>query len=428
MVSRRNFIKTAGTVPLVLGTSPLAFAEADHESKPDSGPIIKKIVIFTSTGNFYRYIGLNAYGKDKKGFGINRHKRAFKIELSDGTIGLGVFGHVGFKDSTGIKLKQLIGRDILSCYNWKDDRIIGVSSDMTEFFFDTQYSWIESGILDAVGKMKQLPVWKLFGESVRDGIDPYDGTLYFEDIVNDTDARIIGQIGKRIKEDGYRAIKIKLGRPFRWLTGEAGLQRDIDAFIALREAVGYNINIMADANNGYQDQFDLAVRLMKACAPYSMYFMEELFPDNAAQYKDLRNILLEENFYIPIAEGESFREMDELESACRDGVYSYVQPDMPTWGFSNIISAAKIVNKYQHVKLIPHVWQNQIGLIMSLHASKIQSDIIYVEDSRFSQDAFDCTEYIFRNGQWFIPDKPGWGISLAPFYEQFFTKEPLQIS
>lgn len=88
-----------------------------------------------------------------------------------------------------------------------------------------------------------------------------------------------------------------MGRVDKWLPGEAGVERDIEAFIALREAVGNNFNIMADANNGYHDKFDSAIKLLKACAPYHMYFMEELFPDDAEQYAKVRDILAGDNLY-----------------------------------------------------------------------------------------------------------------------------------
>ncbi|MCK5442438.1 MAG: hypothetical protein KAJ23_11145, partial [Maribacter sp.] len=200
------------------------------------------------------------------------------------------------------------------------------------------------------------------------------------------------------------------------------------AFIALREAVGSNFNIMADANNGYRDKFDWAVKLMKKCAPYDMYFMEELFPDNAAQYLKLRDILLEENTFIPIGEGESIQNMDTFSSYFEAGVYNYVQPDMPTCGFSNIMRAAKAAEKYNHVKLIPHVWQSQMGLLMSLHASKIQSNIPFVEDSRYMEHALMANNYLFDDGKWFIPDAPGWGVTLSPNYKQFIEGEPLIIT
>jgi L-alanine-DL-glutamate epimerase-like enolase superfamily enzyme len=292
---------------------------------------------------------------------------------------------------------------------------------MIDLFFNATYSWIESALLDAIGKLKAKPVWKLFGETVRDGIDTYDGTLYFEEIAQGKNVSVIGEIGKRMRSDGYRAIKIKLGRPSKWLPGEAGVQRDIDAFISLREAVGSNFTLMADANNGYADKFDWAVRLMRGCAPYNMHFMEELFPDDAAQYRKLREALLETNFFIPIADGESINDLKIFDSYLSDGVYNYLQPDMHTCGFSNILFFAKKAEPFPHAKVIPHVWQSQVGLIMSLHISKIQKNITYVEDSRYFEHVIIPQGYAFREGQWFLSEKPGWGIEWSPEYKQYVT-------
>lgn len=422
MLSRRHFVKIAGTLPFLPTTESITKDKSFHVQ----GPLIKKISIFNSSGSFYRFIGMNSYDTAPKG--IKGSRKSVLIKFSDGTQGLGTVGYTNITEKIISKIRQLIHQDPFSFYQWEGDQIAAVAPAMQPYFYHTDYAWVESAILDGIGKMKGLPVWKMLGESTREGIDPYDGTLYFEEITNQRDVSLIAEIGKRIKEDGYRAIKIKLGRPSKWLPGEAGVERDIDAFIALREAVGQNFNIMADANNGYEGQFDWAVKLMKACAPYQMYFMEELFPDDAQQYLRLRDALLKENFFIPIAEGENIREMEKFDQYCKDGVYNFIQPDMATCGFSNILRTAQKATKFLHVKLIPHVWQSQMGLIMSLHAAKIQSNIPFVEDSRYAEHAFIPSGYLFKQGQWFIPDKPGWGVELAPDFRQFFTEDEIEIT
>jgi L-alanine-DL-glutamate epimerase-like enolase superfamily enzyme len=412
---RRDFVRTAASlaiVPLILGNSAYGF-----ENVGESGPTIKSITVFKASGNFYRFIGPNSYDKAPKG--INGNRPLVKVTLADGTEGIGVVGYREPNEDVLSKIKSLIGKDPYAFYNWKDDKITGVKDNMIEFFHNAIYSWIESAVLDAIGKLKAKPVWKLFGEPARDGIDTYDGTLYFEEIAQGKDVSIIGEIGKRMKADGYRAIKIKLGRPSKWLPGEAGVQRDIDAFTVLREAVGSNFTLMADANNGYAGQFDWAVKLMRGCAPYNMHFMEELFPDDAVLYRKLRDALLETNFYIPIADGESVNDLKLFDPYLSDGVYNYLQPDMHTCGFSNILAFARKAESYPQTKVIPHVWQSQVGLIMSLHISRIQKNITYVEDSRYFEHAIIPRGYTFRDGQWFIPEKPGWGIEWSPDYRQY---------
>ena len=410
----------AGAVPAITLADKQSMFSWDSRHFTGKGPAIQRIELMNVSGSFYRFVGMNSYDREPKG--INKVQQLAKITLADGTYGLTVVGYTRITDGILSKMKELIGKDPFSFYSWQGERISGVAEGMEPYFYDADYSWIEGAILDAIGKVLQVPIWKLFGDAVKDGIDTYDGTLYFEEISLQEDVNTIADIGRRIKNDGYTAIKMKLGRPSKWLKGEAGVNRDIDVFIALREAVGWNFNIMTDANNGYDGQFEWAVKLMKACAPYEMYWMEELFPEDKSLYLKLRETLLEDGFFIPIAEGENIRHYDQLTSLMRDGVYNYLQPDMRTCGMSNILRMAAAVRKYAHIKLIPHNWQSQMGLIMSLHAAKISTNINFVEDDRFHNHALSLPKYQFKGGQWFVPDEPGWGVTLVPGYEQFVVE------
>ena len=428
MLSRRNFVKTTGLASMTIAGSCLTAKPINQLlEKVEKGPILNSVSVFAGSGSFYRFIGPNSY--DEKPKGIHGHtRRTVLVELSDGTTGMGTVGYVPFNESVLEKIRPLIGQDIFSLYQWSEEKIVGISPIAEKLFLTSEYAWIESAVLDALGKVKQQPVYQLFGESVKEGIDPYDGTLYFADMVQNKGVEVISQIGKRIKQDGYRAVKLKVGRCDKWMLGEAGVERDIEAFIALREAVGNNFSIMTDANNGYKDKLDWALRFLKACAPYNMYFMEELIPDDTATYLKLRAALHEENLHIPIADGESIWSEDMMEvftNYCEAGVYSFIQPDIPTCGFSNILRIARMAEKYPHVRLIPHVWQSQMGLLMSAHVAKIQKNIPFVEDSRYNEHIMLSTGYEFKGGQWFVPEEPGWGVYLAPGYEEYIEEEAI---
>lgn len=428
MLTRRNFFKIAGaTIPAITSLDAAA-GPAQEEGKMHRDkkmPVIKSITAFKSTGNFYRFIGMNAYDTAPKG--INEVNPFIKIELSDGTIGIGPGGYSAPNETVLKDFQPFIGQDPFSFYTWNGDRITGVIPAMQSRFFDRKYAWFEAPLLDAIGKIRQVPVWKLFGDSVRDGLDPYDGTLYFEDIANHTDVNIIADTARRIKNDGYRSIKIKLGRPLKWMPGEAGLNRDIEAFIALREAVGSNFKLLADANNGYKDKFDWALTLVRACAKYDLFFMEELFPKNGELFHKMREALLQENIFMPFTYGESIRDMSVFEQDFKDGIYSYVQPDMASSGMSAILSVSAKAEKYPYVKVMPHVWQNQMGTIMAAHASKIRQNIPTLEDSRYFEHVLNASSMQFRDGQYFLSDKPGWGVELVAEYKQYLVGQEVSI-
>lgn len=161
----------------------------------------------------------------------------------------------------------MIGVSPESMFLWQSDRIAGHAPEFAPQLKDQNNCWFELALLDLVGRLRGKPVYALFKEGLRRGIDAYDRSLYFVDVASGKGAEGVGEVAKAIRADGYRGLKIKVGRPWKWMPGEAGVVRDIEAVIAAREAAGANMNLMADANNGYQDHHDWAVPFLKECSP-----------------------------------------------------------------------------------------------------------------------------------------------------------------
>jgi L-alanine-DL-glutamate epimerase-like enolase superfamily enzyme len=381
-----------------------------------SAPVISKITILQVPGEFRRPVAMNAY--DKQSVGKNGTIRLVRAVLSDGTVGLGVEGYVRINDDGLQFLKGMIGVDPESVFLWEGNFIKGFSPQHSSQMKDERNCWFEMVLLDLVGKLRGRPVYALFGPGVREGIDAYDGSLYFVDVASGKGAEQVGVVAKEIREDGYRGLKIKVGRPWKWMPGDAGVVRDIDAVIAAREAVGFNMNLMADANNGYQGQFDWAVRFLKECSPYRLNWIEEIFPETIDDYTKLHHALQEINADTNVADGESVRDMDSFTPFMQAGLYRYIQPDMRTCGFSKILYAADLAAPYK-VHVAPHNWMSEMGKLACLHASKLRKNIPVVEDDRYHDFALDSSAYVFRDGQWFVPEMPGWGVELCPDYELF---------
>jgi D-galactarolactone cycloisomerase len=403
--SRRYFLMSAAAA----GAARLVSAQS-------RGPVISKITLLQVPGDFVRPVAMNAY--DNKATGKAGHIKLVRVFLSDGTMGLGVEGYVAIREPGLAFLKQMIGVDPQTVFRWQGDRIAGFSPAYEASMRKPENSWFENVLLDLVGKLRGKPVYRLFGDPVKEGVDCYDGSLYFVDIASNRGAEAVGEVAKAIQRDGFRALKIKVGRPSKWMKGEAGVVRDTEVFIAAREAVGWNFNIMADANNGYEGHFDWAVRFLKDCAPYEMYWIEEIFPETVEEYRRLHRALLEVNANTPVAEGENIHMMEEFTPYLEADIYRYIQPDMRTCGFSKILQAADLAAPHR-VKVIPHNWMSQMGKLMSIHAAKIRKNIPLIEDDRFHNFALDASSYQFREGQWTVSERPGWGIDLSGNYDLF---------
>lgn len=377
---------------------------------------ISKITILEVPGEFVRPVAMNAY--DKRPVGKSGQVRLIRILLADGTMGLAVEGYEPIHDDGMKFLKSMIGIRPEAMFLWNGERISGHAPDYAATLADKSNCWFELGLLDLVGKIRRKPVYELFADPVRDRIDAYDGSLYFVDVESGRGAEAVGDVAKDIREDGYRGVKIKVGRPWLWMPDERGVVRDIEAVIAAREAAGRNMNLMADANNGYEHHHDWAIRFITESSPYALTWIEEIFPETLADYTAFHRHLQEVNADTPVADGESVRNMDDFRPFLDAGLYRYIQPDMRTCGFSKVLYAADLARP-KRVNVVAHNWMSELGKIACLHASKIRQNIPLVEDDRYHDVALDASAYEFRDGQWIVPDKPGWGVDLSPDYELF---------
>ena len=71
---------------------------------------------------------------------------------------------------------------------------------------------------------------------------------------------------KRYKNEGYKAMKLRFG----WgpADGAAGMQRNLELVRTVREAVGDDIDVMADAYMGWT--LDYAKRMLPLLEPFQL--------------------------------------------------------------------------------------------------------------------------------------------------------------
>lgn len=428
--SRRTFLRTTLASTALAGLAPRSVWGA--WSRPKASPI-EKITVLRVPGAFYRPIAMNAYDDAPKG--KTGTIRLVRTVLADGTVGLGVEGYDRIDDETVAGLKErMIGTDPLDVYTWEGDRIQSVAPDYQDFLLDSKFAWFESTLLDLAGRLKQRPVHALFGSSVREGVDAYDGTLYFKDVERETGPEVIGELAARIQEDGYRALKMKVGRLQKWMDTKEGLQRDIEAVRAARNAVGSNFNIMADANNGYEGKLQLGLRFLEAVNPHDVYWIEELLPESQQVYSQLRQSMFSEGMDIRTAEGENamwadraaIQQPSDVQTWVENNHFDVVQPDLRTVGFSNALRMADIASQFG-ASLVPHNWQSELGKCMGVHIARLRDNIRFVEDDRWSNYALDTSDYQFREGRWYTPEAPGWGLRLSEHYDRFAEIEEEQV-
>lgn len=139
---------------------------------------------------------------------------------------------------------------------------------------------------DLIGKAAQRPLHQLFG-SCRKKIPVYaSGGLFLPTPIAGLEAE-----AKAFVNAGYRAIKIRLGRK-RW-------QDDVERVAAVRQAIGSDIELMADANQSLS-AVD-ALRLGKELEPFRLAWFEE----PVVTWNDRDSAALTRSFDTPVASGET---------------------------------------------------------------------------------------------------------------------------
>ena len=207
----------------------------------------------------------------------------------------------------------------------------------------TAISAVDIALWDILGKSAKQPVYRLLGGKTKPRIPVYASRLYSVKLSE------LATEARRYKKEGYKAMKLRFG----WgpADGAEGMQRNLDLVRTVREAVGDEIDVMADAYMGWT--LDYAKRMLPLLEPFHLRWLEEpVIPDDIHGYAELKSY-----GRIPISGGEheftlyGFREL--LEARALD----YIQFDTNRVG--GISQARKIaaLAEAHSVPVIPHAGQ-----------------------------------------------------------------------
>jgi D-galactarolactone cycloisomerase len=358
-------------------------------------------------GRFHKFVAMNSYDKAPKGH--TYPQTLVRIATDQGIEGVGVMGYAAATAEFHRSLKSLIGAHPLELYEMKEGRIAGRSPEFAELL--SSYRFLDGALLDLIGKLTGKPVWQLIGKSARERVEVYDGTLYFSDVwFRDRGLRAVVEEAEEAQRKGYRGIKLKLGRGWKWMGKEDGLRRDIEVVRAVRKAIGPQMKLMGDANNGYQKDPERAWRLLAETADANLYMIEEIFPEDVQQYTDLRAKMHQAGLKTLIADGENASNIALFRPYLEPRrLMDILQMDIRTGGLLDNLTLARMAETAGAVS-IPHNWGSQIGGLMGLHLAKAVPNAIAAEDDRSTCDLIIAEGYEFQEGTYSVPEKPGLSI------------------
>lgn len=320
-----------------------------------------------------------------------------RITTDDGASGFGLC------HATRERAAQLVGQPLDALFGER-----GVMADWLEFDFP---------LWDLMGRRAGQPVYALAAACAgRAAQEPqrvpcYDTSLYFDDLDLDSDeaaAALIAAEAREGYERGHRAFKIKVGRGARHLPLEQGTQRDIAIIRAVRGAVGPQLPIMIDANNGYN--LNLAKRVLLETADCGVFWLEEAFHEDAVLYRDLRDWLQAKGLPVLIADGEGQASPDLLAWA-GDGLVDVIQYDIFSYGFTPWLRLGQQLDAIG-VRSAPHHYGRHYGNYVACHLAAAVANFTFVEWDEATTSGLDASGYTLVEGRVHVPATPGFGLAL----------------
>ena len=351
--------------------------------------------------------------KFSQGYCYKRGSVIVEVIGADGTSGFGeCMCH-------GQQPPQLAASFIENCYK---DLVIGENSLDVEVLWEKIYnkvrpfgqqgiainalSGLDIALWDLNGKELGKSVSRLMGGRFREKVTAYatgfyrkaDG-VYPRDAISEALAYV---------EAGFKGMKLKVG----FLP-----EVDIEYIRAVRQAIGFDILLMADFNYAYNQA--IARRIILELEPEKLHFFEEIItPEDIQGYKAIRNLT---SSYI--AAGECMFGKIAMKDWLEQGALDIYQPDLcSSGGFTECKKMASLAQAY-NTMLIPHVWGSGIGLAASLQFisnlantpmadSPVEPLLEYDRSSHpFRLDLIN-DGLVFKDGALQIPDAPGIGVEV----------------
>ena len=303
-----------------------------------------------------------------------------------------------------------------------------VNQRIQEFsYIGMRNGWIETAFWDIVGKTKGAPLWKILG-----GTGGYVYPYMSSGATHGHDQAKVREICTQAMAGGYKGLKLRV-------KGTA-LSPMADYIGAARDAVGDDMDLMVDANQGWpvdlidetpKWDLDFAASFAQRVEQYDLKWLEE--PLNRGNFEGLAE--LRRNTKVPIAGGELNSTWRDFKAMLDMGSLDIYQPDAVMAGGTYaggvsvvywLIQEIRKSNKEKKdpdkmIRYNPHTWTTGLGFALALQLVGVlpqeeRSLLEYPLEGNwkpeywasFIQGGF----FPDKEGKIQIPDRPGLGIDI----------------
>ncbi len=255
---------------------------------------------------------------------------------------------------------------------------------------------------DILGKVAGLPLFRLLG-----GSDPSFET----DITAGLDTpEVMAERIKGFVREGYRTVKVKVG---------LDPDEDVARLQAIRDAVGYEIGIRIDANQGWS--VPQAVYALRKMEPLRIAFCEQ--PVRASDTAGLRAVRAQSPISI-MADEALFVPADAIKLIMAEACDSLNIKLMKAGGMLNAVRIAHVADAANMRCMVGCMLDSKLALTAAAHVVASQANIIYADLDGNSEHVADpiVGGITVKAGVITLPESPGLGCDIDPAFLKKLTK------
>ena len=334
------------------------------------------------------------------GPGAAGHGQLFvHIATDEGTEGLGIGqGSPGVRQVVESELKALlIDQDPFDIERLWDSMFWAVRRYGRKGVAFCALSAVDIGLWDLKAKALGLPLFRLLGP-YAESVPVYGSGGW----TNMTEEELVAEAAGYV-EQGIPRVKIKVGKDFGRSERE-----DIERVAAVRKAVGDDVALYIDANNGYYAK--QAIYMAEEFEQYQLgWFEEPVLADDIDGLAEVRRAT-----GIPVASGEhEYTKYGFKELIARGGA-DIVQPDVGrVGGVTEWMKVAHMAHAF-NLPVAPHAVQQ-----VHLHVACATPNLKVLEWLRVSAESdqvwYTDTPQPKDGALAPFPDRPGLGLELDPY-------------
>ena len=255
---------------------------------------------------------------------------------------------------------------------------------------------VDIALWDVVGKVANLPLWRLFG-GYRKEVPCYVTCAYYRD-------------GKTLSElrDEMQMLKGQGHRGFKAKAGGVTLKEDMERLSLVREVIGEDKDLMVDVNRGW----DLATAIEGArlLEPLKPRWLEEpvRWADDRRELK-----LLAQETRIPLSAGESELTAYGCRALLEEGAIRFLQFDCTMMGGFTEGRKLAALCELNHVQVAPHHdCFIHAHVVAASPAGAIVESFTDPERDPLQAELFEDPPRI-ANGMLTLKEAPGLGLTLS---------------